>query len=214
MLEALSAPSLAPAGLPRLAAALESGEVGSGDIDPEARRTILTGDTTPEEVRARLGVLLGGVASADRMGVVVAVEAGLPASGDGNRGRGLFVRHCSGCHRSGGVGTRVGPDLAGMQSKSRGQLLEDILDPNRRLTGEYAAVAVVTKDGVAFTGLVSGETPSAVQLTLAEGKMETIPRGAIEAFRGTGKSLMPEGFEQALDPRDFADLIEFLRRGP
>ena len=214
MLEALSAPSLAPAGLPRLAAALESGEVGSGDIDPEARRTILTGDTTPEEVRARLGVLLGGVASADRMGVVVAVEAGLPASGDGNRGRGLFVRHCSGCHRSGGVGTRVGPDLAGMQSKSRGQLLEDILDPNRRLTGEYAAVAVVTKDGVAFTGLVSGETPSAVQLTLAEGKMEMIPRGAIEAFRGTGKSLMPEGFEQALDPRDFADLIEFLRHGP
>ena len=214
MLEALSAPSLAPAGLPRLAAALERGEVGPGDIDPEARRTILTGDTTPEEVRARLGALLGGVASADRMGVVAAVEVRLPPNGDGDRGRGLFVRHCRGCHRSGEVGTRVGPDLAGMQSKSRGQLLEDILDPNRRLTGEYAAVAVVTRDGVAFTGLVSGETPSAVQLTLAEGKMETIPRGAIEAFRGTGKSLMPEGFEQALDPRDFADLIEFLRRGP
>lgn len=75
-------------------------------------------------------------------------------------------------------------------------------------------MAVVTKDGKAFTGLVSGETPSAVQLTLAEGRVATISRSSIEVFRGTGRSLMPEGFEQAIIPGDFADLIEFLRRGP
>jgi putative membrane-bound dehydrogenase-like protein len=214
MLEALSTPSMAAVGLSRLAAALDSGDVGPGDIDPEARRTILTGDSIPDGIRTRLEALLGGVASADREGVVASIEAALPEEGDRHRGRDLFVRHCSGCHRSGGVGTRVGPDLAGMQSKTREQLLEDILDPNRRLTGEYSAVSVVTKDGEAFSGLVSGETPSAVQLTLAEGKVATIPRGAIEVIRGTGRSLMPEGFEQALSPGAFADVIEFLRRGP
>lgn len=213
MLEALSTPSIAAEGLPRLAAAMESGDVAPGDIDPEARRTILAAESLSAGVRARFVTLLGGAANADRQGVITAIEAALPPDGDRHRGRELFVRHCSGCHRSGDVGTRVGPDLAGMQSKTREQLLEDILDPNRRLTGEYAAVAVVTRDGAAFTGLVSGETPSAVNLTLAEGKVETIPRGAIEVLRGTGRSLMPEGFEQALNPRDFADLTEFLLRG-
>jgi hypothetical protein len=53
-----------------------------------------------------------------------------------------------------------------------------------------------------------------VTLTLAEGKTASIPRGTIEVFRGTGRSLMPEGFEQAMSAADFADLIEFLTRGP
>lgn len=82
------------------------------------------------------------------------------------------------------------------------------------LTYEYTAVSVVTKNGEAFSGLVSGETPSAVQLTYAEGTVATIPRNAIEVIGGTGRALMPEGFEQALSPGAFADGIEFLRPGP
>ena len=210
MLETLFRPEGFADRLPRVLAALEAGEVSPGDIAPDTRHAILASDFLAPADRSRLEMLLGGAASADRAAVVAAVGLALPEAGDRHRGRELFSRYCAGCHRSGGIGARVGPDLAAMHAKPRGQLLEDILDPNRRLTGEYAAVAVVTREGDAFMGLVSGETPVAVQLTLAEGTIETIPRGAIEVFRGTGKSLMPEGFEQALRPEDLADVIEFL----
>ena len=214
ILEAFAAPAGFAERLPRLVAALEAGDVSPGDIDPEARRAILLAEAVDPADRERLEMLLGGVSSADRAAVIAVVEADLPAMGDRVRGKELFAKHCAGCHRSGGLGARVGPDLAAMHAKPREQVLEDILDPNRRLTGEYSSVAVVTKDGEAFTGLVSGETPVAVQLTLAEGRVATIPRSSIEVFRGTGRSLMPEGFEQALTPGEFADLIDFLRRGP
>jgi putative membrane-bound dehydrogenase-like protein len=214
ILEAFAAPAGFAERAPRLVAAIVAGDVSPGDIDPDARRAILSAEALDPVAREQLEMLLGGVSSGDRTAVIAAIAADLPAVGDRERGKGLFAKHCAGCHRSGGLGARVGPDLAAMHAKPREQVLEDILDPNRRLTGEYLSVAVVTKDGEAFTGLVSGETPSAVQLTLAEGRVATIPRSSIEVFRGTGRSLMPEGFEQALTPGEFADLIEFLRRGP
>ena len=39
-------------------------------------------------------------------------------------------------------------------------------------------------------------------------------RRDIESLRGTGRSLMPEGFEEVLAPADLADLIAFLRGRP
>ena len=206
---------LRPEGLagrvPHLLAAIEEGTISPGDIDPEARQALLADLPLGEEARGRLGALVGTAASADRAEVVKAVTAALPEGGDGGRGRGLFTRHCAGCHRSGDTGTRVGPDLVAMHAKPPAQILEDILDPNRRLTGEYAAVAVVTKEGEVLNGLMAGETALAVRLARPEGAMATIPRTSIETLRGTGRSLMPEGFEQALSPADLADLIAFLR---
>jgi hypothetical protein len=43
---------------------------------------------------------------------------------------------------------------------------------------------------------------------------ERIARDQIRGGKYLKRSLMPEGFEQALTPAEFADLIEFLRRGP
>ncbi len=213
-------------GLPRhlcaLVAAIDEGVIVAADLDPDVRRGLLENEALSATDRERLEALLGGRASADRAQVMAVVQQALPAEGEQENGRGVFLRHCSGCHRSGDVGARVGPDLTGMHAKPREQLLEDILDPNRRLTGEYAAVVVVTKDGEVLTGILVGESPTAVQLKrqtgMSEGKSEgiseSIPRGAIEVFRGTGKSLMPEGFEQSISPVEFADLLAFLRKRP
>lgn len=212
MLRALVAPGGFHAGLVRFVDAVAAGEIDPVDIDPESRAGLLGPELLPEDVRARLEMLLGGAAQDDRGAVVAAAEAALPGEGDRARGRDLFARHCAACHRCGGIGARVGPELAGMQAKPTRQFLEDILDPGRRLTGEYAAVTVVTHDGEAFTGLLRGESPEAVQLLRPEGRVETIPRGSIEAFRGSRLSLMPEGFERTLAPADLADLIAWLRR--
>lgn len=212
MLGTIVAPGGFRPGLGRFVEAIAQGAIDPADVDPESRSLLLGPDAPADDARARLETLLGGAVEGDRAAVVDAAEAALPADGDAARGRGLFARHCSACHRCGGVGARVGPELAGMQAKPTRQFLEDILDPGRRLTGEYAAVTVVTHDGEAFTGLLRGESPEAVQILRPEGLTETIPRSSIEAFRGTRRSLMPDGFERALSPADLADLIAFLRR--
>jgi putative membrane-bound dehydrogenase-like protein len=212
MLAALVAPGGFRAGLPRFVDAVAAGAIDAVDVDPESRLLLLAPDLLATEDRSRLETLLGGAVDRDRGAVVAAAEAALPASEDRTRGRELFARNCAACHRCGGVGARVGPELAGMESKPTRQFLEDILDPGKRLTGEYAAVTVVTHDGEAFTGLLRGESPEAVQLLRTEGRTETIPRSAIETFRGSRQSLMPEGFERSLTPADLADLIAFLRR--
>jgi len=38
-----------------------------------------------------------------------------------------------------------------------------------------------------------------------------VARSQIEEVRSTGQSLMPEGLEQGLQPKDFADLIAFVK---
>jgi len=63
-------------------------------------------------------------------------------------------------------------------------------------------------------GLPAGETPTTLLVRTQGGGLETVPRTAIETLRGTGRSLMPEGFEQAIAPPEFADLIAFLRGSP
>ena len=45
------------------------------------------------------------------------------------------------------------------------------------------------------------------------GERTALGRDAIESIRGTGRSLMPEGFGRAIPPEEFADLLAFLRQG-
>ena len=50
----------------------------------------------------------------------------------------------------------------------------------------------------------------ALTLKKAENKQITILRENIEEIRSSGKSLMPEGFEKKIKPREMADLIAYL----
>jgi putative heme-binding domain-containing protein len=201
-----------PGGVSKLLTAIDEGQVRATDIDPDSKAHLLERATADEKPRA--AKLLGEAASADRSGVIQQILTAIPAAGDQSEGKEIFAKHCAGCHRSGDLGHRVGPDLAGMASKSREQLLEDILDPNRQILGDYAAVSVVTTDGVSLTGLLAGESSATITLRRAEGIVEEVPRAKVEEFRGTGKSLMPEGFEQSIAPQQFAHLLAFLRNRP
>ena len=194
--------------VPILLDAIDDGIVLVSEIDPDSKRRLL--DLAPAERKEKTTSQLGQ-ASPDRSAVIQAAQSTLPAQGDIAKGKEVFAKHCAGCHRSGDLGHRVGPDLAGMAAKSREQLLEDILDPNRQILPDYVAVSIVTTDGVTLTGLLAGETSTSITLRRAEGAIEEVARNQIEEFRGTGKSLMPEGFEQSIPPDQLASLIAFLR---
>jgi putative heme-binding domain-containing protein len=148
---------------------------------------------------------------ADRQDVIDAYQAAVKGPGDGVRGRQVFERHCAACHRVGGSGTAVGPDIADNYNKTREQLLIAILDPNRLIDSSFEAYVVSTTSGRTWQGLLVGESTSAVTLKESEGKTTTIARQEIDELYPTGVSLMPTGIEKDIDVAAMSDLLTFLK---
>ena len=70
----------------------------------------------------------------------------------------------------------------------------------------------MTKRGQTLSGLLAEETASSLKLRGAEGVEESVLRSEIEVFRSSGRTLMPEGLEEALGAQGLADLIAFLKQ--
>jgi len=85
-----------------------------------------------------------------------------------------------------------------------------VLDPNREVLPAYLAHAAVTSEGRVVTGVVTAQSEGSVTLRTAEGEEVTLPRADLETFTNTKRSLMPEGFEKAIDARGMADLLAYL----
>ena len=130
--------------------------------------------------------------------------------GDRAAGAAVFKKLCASCHRLGNEGVEVGPDLAALADKSPESLLIAILDPNRAFETKYAGFTVATTDGRVLNGLVANESATAVTLRRQDGKEDVLLRSQIDEMTSSGQSLMPEGIEKDLKPRDLADLIAFL----
>jgi putative heme-binding domain-containing protein len=60
-------------------------------------------------------------------------------------------------------------------------------------------------------GLVQSQTDSHFHLVMPGGVTESILKERVATAAPTGRSLMPEGFESAIDEQGMADLISFLK---
>src|SRR5262249_22080725 len=58
--------------------------------------------------------------------------------------------------------------------------------------------------------IIAAETGTSITLRRQDGEEDVLLRGDIDALVGTGQSLMPEGLERDLTPRDVADLVALL----
>jgi putative heme-binding domain-containing protein len=135
--------------------------------------------------------------------------------GDPARGRALFLDRdglgCVKCHRVGGEGGEVGPDLSTIGAQlDRAKLAESILYPSRSIREGYQQVTAATADGRVVAGLVQSESADTLTLRDAEGKDHTIPKGEIQERTKAAVSLMPEGLQLGLSRQDFADVISYL----
>ena len=190
-----------------LLSTLADGRVPPADIDPARRQRLLT--HRDGELKARAEALFSHQATS-RQHVVDAYRPALGLKGKPDAGAPLFKKLCASCHRLGNEGVEVGPDLATLNDRSPEALLIAILDPNRAFESKYAGFTVATDDGRILSGLISGETASAVTLRLQEGRDVVLLRSQIDEMAGSGQSLMPEGVEKDLTPQALADLIAFL----
>ena len=125
-------------------------------------------------------------------------------------GRAIFLVRCSACHKLGGIGNAVGPDLAAMTDKSPGALLVGTLDPNREVSEQYATFLVRLKSGITLAGMIADETANGFTLRGVDGKPQTILRADIAELNATRRSLMPEGLEAGLSVVEMANLLTFI----
>jgi putative heme-binding domain-containing protein len=131
--------------------------------------------------------------------------------GDLAKGREVFRKNCTACHRLENTGYEVGANLlSALRNKSKETLLIDILDPSREVDPRYVNYQVHTTSGRTLSGLLAVETPTSITLRRGEKAEDTILRSQIDEMRATSKSLMPEEFEKQIDKQQMADLIEYL----
>ena len=193
-----------------LLTAIEDHQVELAAVDVAARSRLM--DDSDSSIAQRAHRLFQD-ASSDRAKVVESYRDVLKMSGDEKRGKAAFETNCARCHLPRVQGGRVGPDLSGVNNKTRDELLTSILNPSYAIEPHYVHYVVTTKDGEIHDGVIAGETPGAITLRGGTESDETILRANIADIRASRVSLMPEGLEKSMSRQEIADVIAYLRAG-
>ncbi len=149
------------------------------------------------------------------LGAEPAPELILSRQGDAVRGRELFFGtggpQCQTCHRHGGEGREVGPDLTTVGTKfNRAALLDQILHPAKQVDEVWRTHEIETTDGQVRTGFVASRDATSVRLRASDGALSVVPASSIRRDTTLPGSSMPEGLLQALTAQEAADLLEFI----
>jgi putative membrane-bound dehydrogenase-like protein len=197
-----------PAWITAFLDAVEKGKIKTGEIDP-ARISLLQASADPK-LRERAEKLFAKAKLSKRADVVAAYQKALDLKGDTTRGKALFAKNCSACHRLEGVGEQIGAELGAIKERGNATILLAILDPNREVLPKFLAYRVVTDAGRIITGMITAETATSITLRRADATSETVLRVNIEELESTGMSFMPEGLEAQIDVQGMADLLVYL----
>jgi putative heme-binding domain-containing protein len=126
------------------------------------------------------------------------------------RGRQQFAANCATCHRRGGAGADVGPDLTDVSRKFdlRG-LVDAIVNPNAAIAFGFTPELFVTRQDAAQVGFLQadGET---VSMRDGYGRVQTFAREALTSRLALKTTLMPDPLALALSEQDVADIAAFL----
>ena len=132
------------------------------------------------------------------------------AHGDPIAGAVVFKNVCGQCHKLYGEGQEVGPEVTLNGRGSYEQLLSNVFDPSLVIGPAYQATTIATADGRVLTGLVVEDSPRRVVLKLQGGKVETIAKADVEESKLSPLSLMPEGLEGQVTPKELSDLFAYI----
>jgi len=193
--------------------ALQKGQVPPGHLDARQRNQLVEHSDTA--IATRAAKIFETSPQGNRQQVIQAYQPALKLTGDTERGRLHYRKHCANCHQLEGVGFAVGPNLAALKVRSSQALLTAILDPNQAVEAKYLEFVAVTRDGRQHAGILSRETSTDITLRAPQGKQTVILRQTIDILRTSGKSLMPVGVEKDIPQQAMADIIHYLRsQGP
>jgi putative heme-binding domain-containing protein len=134
----------------------------------------------------------------------------LAAQTDLAAGKRAYEKVCVACHRLGGQGGKVGPELDGVGLRGLERLLEDTLDPSRNVDAAFRSSTIVMQSGKVWNGLVAREEGAVLILIDEAGKEVSLPLAEIEERQTTRLSPMPANVGDKLTPEEYQHLLAFL----
>jgi putative membrane-bound dehydrogenase-like protein len=140
--------------------------------------------------------------------------AELLTGGDPDRGRKWFSEKagCIACHRVGGQGGLVGPDLTRIGAIRAGRdLIESLALPSASFAQGYETYAVSLRDGQELTGIRVRQPDDSFVLRDAGGSETRLDAGQVQGLERLQLSLMPEGLLAALTQEETRDLLAYLQ---
>ncbi|WP_437222154.1 PVC-type heme-binding CxxCH protein [Planctomicrobium sp. SH661] len=194
--------------------ALDAGTVNFADLSARQRQQLAL--STDADIATRFQQLMeakGSAADPNRKKVIEELLPVTQTHGDVVRGRQVFQKNCIICHTRDGEGGKVGPDLTGMNIRSKAQLLTDILDPNRSVETNFRMWVIQTVSGQIFSGLIGAETQTSIEILDSAAKRHLLQRSDIEELVSRAESVMPTGLEKNISPEELTDLLEYLTSG-
>jgi len=197
--------------IPVLLKAIEDGKIEPSALDPAARGRLYESSDPAIVKKAKL---LLESSNSDRAKVVAGFQDVVNMRGEVDRGKKVFDEHCARCHMPRKMAGRVGPDLSGINNKTKEELLTSILNPSYAVEPRFVNYVLTTKDGRMYDGVIANETPNAITLRGgSEEGDETVLRKNVAEIRASSVSLMPDGLEKDLSKQNIADVIAYLRGG-
>lgn len=194
-----------------LLAAIENGKISAGEIGTPQQQKLLNHSQASISARANK---LFATANSDRQAILKRYQGVSDLKGDPLKGAAYFQQNCLPCHRLRNQGNEVGPDLGSVASRPVNYLVTAILDPNQSVEVRYTGYTAATKGDLEYSGIITTETANSITLRQAGGNDVVILRNDLKELTSSGRSLMPDGFENILNPQALADLIAFIRDTP
>ncbi|HLL42114.1 MAG TPA: PVC-type heme-binding CxxCH protein, partial [Segetibacter sp.] len=123
------------------------------------------------------------------------------------RGKTVFAGRCSNCHKAGGEGNSIGPDLTTIGKKfDKTALLDAIINPSAAIVFGYEPWLVNTKDGASVYGFLLSQNKQAIVIKDIAGQKHIITLRNITSKEKQDKSLMPDPVANGLTEQNLADV--------
>jgi putative heme-binding domain-containing protein len=136
--------------------------------------------------------------------------------GDWARGRALFhgdMAKCASCHKVGGRGADIGPDLSNLVHRDYASVYRDIHSPGAAINPDYVSQRIALSDGRVLEGVIRTDGDRLI-VGDTNGRRTVVERDQVDAMAASSTSIMPEGLDLALGPGRVRDLLTFLLTDP
>jgi putative heme-binding domain-containing protein len=190
---------------------LRSGKFRHAVTDQDLTRIIMTGipGTGMQAFKLDPSELSGILAYLRNMN---SFDRGSVKTGDAMRGRAVVEGKgdCARCHRIGGQGSRIAPDLSDVGvARSAGSLQRSLTDPTSQMMPINRPVRIVTRDGRTINGRRLNEDTYTVQLIDDQEKLVSLAKADFREYTILTVSPMPS-YRDRLTPDEIADVVAYL----
>ena len=139
--------------------------------------------------------------------------------GDAQKGKALFFDfsndwRCAACHKVGGAGGAVGPDLSGARSKTVRDLFIDIVLPSALNSRERPLLSITMKSGEQIMGVKNEESPSNIKvydIGSVPAVLRNLLKDQIQKLEIQNRSAMPANYGEMYTIKQLLDIIAFLK---